>query len=67
MHFLTSRICTRLFLLAHPILNPGKSNRMNPTGGRAFFDFLLSQETLKRIKTFGLEKYGEPLFGLIPQ
>ena len=49
------------------LVNPGKSDRMNPTGGRALFDFLLSQETLKRIKTFGLEKYGEPLFGLIPQ
>jgi len=48
-------------------VNPQKSSRINVAGGKAFFDFMLSQETMKRIETFGVEKFGEPLFGLIKQ
>ncbi len=46
-------------------VNPKKSARINVSGGKAFFDFMLSRETLKKIETFGVEKFGEPLFGLI--
>lgn len=48
-------------------VNSQKSSRINVAGGKAFFDFMLSRETMKRIETFGVEKFGEPLFGLIKQ
>ena len=46
-------------------VNPKKSARINVSGGKAFFDFMFSRGTLKEIETFGVEKFGEPLFGLI--
>ncbi len=46
-------------------VNPQKSPRINSMGGQEFIHFMLSPETLSRIKTFGVEKYGEPLFKLI--
>lgn len=46
-------------------VNPRKSSRINSVGAQALIDFMLSPDTLNRIKTFGLEKYGEPLFHLI--
>jgi len=36
--------------------------RVNAAGGKAFADFMLSAEAQQMIKTFGVEKYGEPLF-----
>jgi tungstate transport system substrate-binding protein len=36
--------------------------RVNAGGGKAFADFLVSAEAQAVIKTFGVEKYGAPLF-----
>ena len=47
------------------LVNPQKSASINEAGARAFFDFVLSPEALNIIKTFGAEKYGEPLFYLL--
>ena len=47
------------------LVNPQKSPKINTTGAQAFLDFMLSPEALKVIQTFGLEKFGEPLFYLI--
>ena len=35
---------------------------MNAAGGKAFADFMLSPEIQAIIKTFGMDKYGQPLF-----
>jgi tungstate transport system substrate-binding protein len=35
---------------------------VNAVGGKAFADFMLSPETQAVIKTFGGDKYGQPLF-----
>lgn len=43
-------------------VNPGKWPRANFTGARAFADFLVSQEAQSVIKTFGVERFGTPLF-----
>jgi tungstate transport system substrate-binding protein len=43
-------------------VNPANGPRVNTTGGKAFADFLLTPETQAVIKTFGVEKYGQPLF-----
>jgi len=43
-------------------VNPASGPRVNVAGGKAFADFLLSPETQAMIKTFGVEKYGQPLF-----
>jgi tungstate transport system substrate-binding protein len=42
--------------------NPARHPRVNHAGARAFADFLVSPEAQAVIKTFGVEKYGEPLF-----
>lgn len=47
------------------LVNPEKSAMMNGDGARAFWGFILSPEALDIIKTFGTEKYGEPLFYLL--
>src|SRR2546427_575868 len=36
--------------------------RVNATGGKAFADFMIAPETQRVIKTFGVEKFGQPLF-----
>src|SRR5439155_17305315 len=36
--------------------------RVNTAGGRAFADFMLAPGTQAVIKTFGLERLGQPLF-----
>lgn len=46
-------------------VNPLKSPNMNAAGAQAFFDFMLLPETLKIIKTFGVQEYGQPLFQLL--
>ena len=43
-------------------VNPAKSTSINEKGAKAFLDFMISDEAQKAIKTFGVDKYGEPLF-----
>jgi tungstate transport system substrate-binding protein len=43
-------------------VNPANGARVNAAGGKAFADFMLASETQAIIKTFGVEKYGQPLF-----
>jgi len=43
-------------------VNPARGPRVNAAGGRAFADFMVSAEAQAVIRTFGVEKYGEPLF-----
>jgi tungstate transport system substrate-binding protein len=43
-------------------VNPSNGPRVNTAGGAAFADFMVSADTQKIIKTFGVDKYGRPLF-----
>jgi tungstate transport system substrate-binding protein len=43
-------------------VNPAKWSKVNTDGAKAFSDFMVSAETQGIIKTFGVEKYGGPLF-----
>jgi tungstate transport system substrate-binding protein len=43
-------------------VNPANGPRVNVAGGKAFADFMLAPETQSMIRTFGVEKYGQPLF-----
>ena len=43
-------------------VNPSNGPRINSAGGAAFAEFVLSPETQAVVKTFGVEKYGQPLF-----
>jgi tungstate transport system substrate-binding protein len=43
-------------------VNPANGPRVNPAGGKAFADFMLTPETQAVIKSFGVDKYGQPLF-----
>ena len=43
-------------------VNPANGPRVNAAGGRAFADFMVSPEAQAVIRTFGVEKYGQPLF-----
>jgi tungstate transport system substrate-binding protein len=43
-------------------VNPAKWPKVNAAGGRAFADFMVSKEVQGIIKTFGVEKFGSPLF-----
>jgi tungstate transport system substrate-binding protein len=43
-------------------VNPSNGPKINSAGGAAFAEFVLSPETQAVIKTFGVEKYGQPLF-----
>jgi len=43
-------------------VNPANGPRTNQVGGKAFADFMVAPETQAVIKSFGLEKYGQPLF-----
>jgi tungstate transport system substrate-binding protein len=54
----------RILLNIYSVLEPNaaKFPRVNAAGGKAFADFMLSAETQELIKTFGVDKYGEPLF-----
>ena len=42
--------------------NPSRFPKVNASGGKAFADFMVSAEVQTVIKTFGMEKFGEPLF-----
>jgi tungstate transport system substrate-binding protein len=43
-------------------INPANGPRVNTAGGKAFEDFMVAAETQAVIKTFGVEKFGQPLF-----
>jgi tungstate transport system substrate-binding protein len=43
-------------------VNPANGPRVNATGGKAFAEFMLAPETQALIKTFGVARYGQPLF-----
>jgi tungstate transport system substrate-binding protein len=54
----------RLLLNIYSVLevNPANGPRVNAAGGKAFADFLVAPRTQKLIKSFGVEKFGQPLF-----
>jgi tungstate transport system substrate-binding protein len=43
-------------------VNPAKWPKVNAAGAKAFADFMVSSETQGVIKTFGVDKFGSPLF-----
>lgn len=43
-------------------VNPAKWPKVNAEGAKAFSDFILAADTQKTIGTFGVDKYGAPLF-----
>ncbi len=43
-------------------VNPANGPRINVVGGKAFADFMVAPEIQAVIKSFGVEKYGQPLF-----
>ncbi len=43
-------------------VNPEKFRKINTAGGKAFADFMVSPEAQGIIKTFGVDKFGSPLF-----
>lgn len=43
-------------------INPARHPKVNHAGGKAFADFLMSPAAQKLIATFGVEKFGQPLF-----
>jgi tungstate transport system substrate-binding protein len=43
-------------------VNPANGPKVNTAGGKAFADFMVSADAQKAIKTFGVDKYGQPLF-----
>ncbi|MGB9700967.1 MAG: substrate-binding domain-containing protein [Thermodesulfobacteriota bacterium] len=43
-------------------INPVKWPKVNARGGKAFADFMVARETQQIIKTFGIDKFGSPLF-----
>jgi tungstate transport system substrate-binding protein len=43
-------------------VNPAKWPKVNTAGAKAFADFMVSKQTQEIIKTFGVDKFGSPLF-----
>lgn len=43
-------------------VNPQKSDKINADGAKAFADFMIDPATQEIIRTFGVDKYGQPLF-----
>jgi tungstate transport system substrate-binding protein len=43
-------------------VNPAKWPKVNSAGAKAFADFMVSKETQDIIKTFGVDRFGSPLF-----
>ena len=43
-------------------VNPSNGPKVNAAGGAAFADFMVSADVQQVIKTFGVAKYGQPLF-----
>jgi tungstate transport system substrate-binding protein len=54
----------RLLLNIYSVMevNPANGPRINTTGGKAFADFMVAPRTQSVIKSFGMEKFGQPLF-----
>ena len=53
----------RLLNVYHVLeVNPTRYPRVNAAGGKAFADFIVSADAQAVIRSFGVEKYGEPLF-----
>jgi tungstate transport system substrate-binding protein len=54
---------TELLNVYHVIdVAPGAGERVNAEGGKALADWLVSPTAQDRIRTFGVEEHGEPLF-----
>jgi tungstate transport system substrate-binding protein len=54
---------TILLNIYHVIeVNPAKWPKVNSAGAKAFADFMVAKETQDIIKTFGVDKFGSPLF-----
>src|SRR5881396_1689093 len=43
-------------------VSPANGPRVNTAGGKAFADFMVSPEVQQAIRTFGVDRYGRPLF-----
>ncbi|MGB4782350.1 substrate-binding domain-containing protein [Candidatus Methylomirabilis sp.] len=43
-------------------VNPARFPKVNAAGGKAFADFMVSPAAQEVIKSFGIDKFGEPLF-----
>jgi tungstate transport system substrate-binding protein len=43
-------------------INPANGPRVNSAGGKAFADFMVAPEIQALIRTFGADKFGQPLF-----
>jgi tungstate transport system substrate-binding protein len=43
-------------------VNPANGPRINAAGGKAFADFMVALQTQNVIQSFGVEKFGQPLF-----
>ncbi len=43
-------------------VNSAKWSKVNAAGAKAFADFMISKKTQEIIKTFGVDKFGSPLF-----
>jgi len=43
-------------------VNPAKFPKVNAPGAKAFADFMVSKEAQELVATFGVEKFGSPLF-----
>ena len=41
---------------------PSKTSRINADGAKSFFEFMISSDAQEIIKTYGIDKYGQPLF-----
>jgi tungstate transport system substrate-binding protein len=54
----------RLLLNVYSVMevNPANGPRVNAAGGKAFADFMVSPTAQNAIKSFGVEKFGQPLF-----
>jgi len=54
----------RLLLNIYSVMevNPANGPKVNTAGGRAFAAFMLAPATQAVIKTFGVDRYGQPLF-----
>lgn len=54
---------SKLLNIYHVIeVNPNKFHKLNAEGGKAFADFMVSDKIQKIIGTFGVDKFGSPLF-----
>jgi len=43
-------------------VNPARHPKVNAAGGKAFAEFLVSAEAQEVIRTFGVDRFGQPLF-----